>query len=107
MRFQLPPRPSETDVLLAGLQEAVAAAAVPPNAPKKDRARIFASCQAIARQKWNDAETGWKIACDEVRVSARAEIEALRAKASAIRSDAANKVAEVEAEATAIEKAVA
>jgi hypothetical protein len=118
MRFQLPTRPNESDVLLAGLHEAAEAAQVPPDAPSKVRARIVEGCKVAARRKWNDAEAAWKIACDEVRVAARAEIEALRTRAQAVRADATTRAAAIEAEATttataieadatAIEKAIA
>jgi hypothetical protein len=107
MRFQIPARPDETSVLLAGLQEAVEAASVPPNATHKERERIFAACKAAARLKWNNTEVAWKIACDEVRVSARAEIEALRAKASAIRAAATTQADQVDAEAAEIEASIA
>ncbi len=106
MRFQLPARPNETDVLLAGLHEAIDAASVPPTATGKDRAKIIAECKATARRKWADTEASWKIACDEIRVAARAEIEALRAKASAIRADATTRAAAIDAEVAEIEAAI-
>jgi hypothetical protein len=106
-RFQLPPRPSEPDVLLAGLQEAIDAASVPPNATQKERGRIFAACQAAARRKWNDAEAAWKIACDEARVAARAEVETLRARAQAIRAEAAKQAHAIDVEAAEIEASIA
>jgi hypothetical protein len=106
MRFQLPPRPSESDVLLAGLHEATEAAQVPPDAPPKVRARIVEECKATARRKWADTEAAWKIACDEIRVAARAEIAALRSKASAIRADATTRAAAIDAEVAEIEASI-
>ena len=107
MRFQLPARPDTSDFLIAALQEATAAVSVPPHATQKERARIFAACQASVRDKRDAAVSAWRIACDEVRVFARAEIEAIRSKAAAVRVAAAHQADAINAEAAAIEQELA
>jgi hypothetical protein len=107
MRFQLPPRPDTSAFLMDALREATAAVLVPPNATAKERARIFAACQAEVRKKRDAALSAWRISCDEVRVAARAEVEAIRAQAAATRTAAAHQADAISAEATAIEQDLA